>query len=357
MCGETIQATAKKCRFCGEMLPEQELGTPHTAQPQEPPTYIADDDDSGNNTKPTSFFREYFVNSYLRKYARFSGRASRKKYWLSYLALSIISLGLIGVALLLGLAGMTGLMIGGALCVLLSFAVIIPSLALCVRRLRDAGFNPWIILISMIPGIGSIILLVLLCRPTKYTDPETDEIDYDPHNVRTTFGPVSIGITAGCIILFVAGLIVTLGELSSAKEYDLGLRDQDDYYVEASYDDDDEYEYVIAEECVEDESYDDGEYTAQYTLYGTIDNKYDIVMNLDFNNKTGHYYYTRFPDGNLDLKITYFNRNTGSITIVETNEGQETGVFEGQVEDGGYIWGTFTNYKGKEMPFSIEIMS
>ena len=48
-----------------------------------------------------------------------------------------------------------------------SFFSFIPSLSIQIRRLRDAGKNPWWILISLFPFLGSIILLIFFLSPSN----------------------------------------------------------------------------------------------------------------------------------------------------------------------------------------------
>ena len=50
-------------------------------------------------------------------------------------------------------------------------AAILPVIAVTVRRLRDAGYNWPYIFISLIPFVGPIIFIVLLCKPTKVDYP------------------------------------------------------------------------------------------------------------------------------------------------------------------------------------------
>ena len=50
-------------------------------------------------------------------------------------------------------------------------AAFLPSIALTVRRLRDAGYNWPYIFVTFIPFVGWIILIVLLCKPTKVEYP------------------------------------------------------------------------------------------------------------------------------------------------------------------------------------------
>ncbi len=50
-------------------------------------------------------------------------------------------------------------------------AALLPGIAVTVRRLRDAGYNWAFIFIPLIPLVGGIIFIVLLCQPTKVEVP------------------------------------------------------------------------------------------------------------------------------------------------------------------------------------------
>ena len=54
--------------------------------------------------------------------------------------------------------------------ILYGIALIIPSLAVTVRRLHDAGHSGWWYFISLIPFVGGIILLVMLCEDSQDGD-------------------------------------------------------------------------------------------------------------------------------------------------------------------------------------------
>ena len=92
-----------------------------------------------------------------KQYADFKGRARRKEYWMFTLfnCLAIIVLAILGSLILKEKAGiLLGLYI---------LAVLIPSLAVLCRRLHDIGKKGTWIFIALIPLVGSIWLLVLLC--------------------------------------------------------------------------------------------------------------------------------------------------------------------------------------------------
>ena len=96
----------------------------------------------------------------IKKYAVFSGRARRKEYWMFSL---IHVLFLIAALVVDGLIGTSKGMGIGLIYTLYSLAVALPSLAVAVRRLHDTGKSGWFILIGIIPIIGAIWILILLC--------------------------------------------------------------------------------------------------------------------------------------------------------------------------------------------------
>jgi uncharacterized membrane protein YhaH (DUF805 family) len=111
----------------------------------------------------------------LKKYAVFSGRAQRKEYWMFVLFSILISV------VLLIIDGMVGFLDTengfGLLSGLYSLAVLIPSLAVTVRRLHDTGHSGWWLLISLMPFVGPIILLIFLVRDSQ---PDQNEYGSNP---------------------------------------------------------------------------------------------------------------------------------------------------------------------------------
>lgn len=95
----------------------------------------------------------------LKNYVGFQGRAQRKEYWMFVLFNFIVS---IVLAILESILNISSVLTG-----LYSLAVLLPSLAVGVRRLHDTGRSGWWLLISLIPLIGTIILLVFLCQDSQ----------------------------------------------------------------------------------------------------------------------------------------------------------------------------------------------
>ena len=100
----------------------------------------------------------------LRKYATFSGRATRTEYWLFTLAQIIVFVAL-GILAAVGASGDFPVL--GLPLVVYWIGTIIPSLAVTVRRFHDGGYSGWMILLALIPAIGGIILLIFMVLPSE----------------------------------------------------------------------------------------------------------------------------------------------------------------------------------------------
>ena len=99
------------------------------------------------------------MNWYIKVWknaVNFNGRARRSEYWYFVLFNMIISFVIGFVEGIAGLQTASGL---GMISTLYSLAVILPSLSVGVRRLHDIGKSGWMILISLLPCIGALILL------------------------------------------------------------------------------------------------------------------------------------------------------------------------------------------------------
>ena len=119
----------------------------------------------------------------LKQYADFTGRARRTEFWMFTLVSVLVSivLGIVDAALRSAIVYDNGAMVSfspGLLGGLYGLAVLIPTLAVTVRRLHDTDRSGWWILIGLIPFVGSIVLLVLVCLegtrgPNRHgTDPK-----------------------------------------------------------------------------------------------------------------------------------------------------------------------------------------
>ena len=90
----------------------------------------------------------------LERYAKFDGRAGRAEYWWFVLANIIVAI------ILLALASVSNLFF--VLYFVWAIAIIVPSIAVGIRRLHDTDKTGWFLLLPIIPLVGWIILIVLM---------------------------------------------------------------------------------------------------------------------------------------------------------------------------------------------------
>ena len=98
----------------------------------------------------------------LRKYADFNGRARRAEYWLFALLMILISIPFSIIAEIVEATGEMDPATAGLFLVfgLAMVGLLIPSLAVTVRRLHDSNRSGWWALIGLIPLIGGLVLFV-----------------------------------------------------------------------------------------------------------------------------------------------------------------------------------------------------
>lgn len=112
----------------------------------------------------------------LRRYVDFSGRSRRVEFWMFFL-LNLIAIALAALwfyrgLIRIGMAGETGHAIddavgylNGSLGFLGLFVVVtfIPALALQVRRFHDQDLSGLLVLLNLVPAVGSLAVLVFMC--------------------------------------------------------------------------------------------------------------------------------------------------------------------------------------------------
>jgi uncharacterized membrane protein YhaH (DUF805 family) len=103
----------------------------------------------------------------LRKYAVFSGRARRKEYWMFFLFNLIIFFVL---GLIEGFLRIAPQISGSVLATIYALGVLIPGIAVGVRRLHDTNRSGWWLLISLVPLIGAIVILVFMVQDSQPGD-------------------------------------------------------------------------------------------------------------------------------------------------------------------------------------------
>lgn len=102
----------------------------------------------------------WFIKVLKEKYAVFDGRAQRAEYWyftlfyiLAYFAVTIVdrAFGSFDAEQGMGILG-----------AIYALAMLIPALAVGVRRLHDTDRSGWWLLLGLVPVIGAIVLLVFM---------------------------------------------------------------------------------------------------------------------------------------------------------------------------------------------------
>lgn len=158
------------CPNCGAQLTNRGTGTQNFC-----PSCGTRMTTNYDNAPAETFTMISAYKSMFKKYAKFTGRSRRSEYWYATLANSLI---IFILYLLIGIvaAANADYMSDGAAVFLslialavfgYSFAVLIPGLAMAVRRLHDTGKSGWFMLLSLIPYIGGIILFVFMVQDSQ----------------------------------------------------------------------------------------------------------------------------------------------------------------------------------------------
>lgn len=143
-CGNILPDNAKICSACGASTqePSGERQTYTTYQTQR------SDRTLDRKVPPVGFVEA--VKRFAAHYADFSGRSRRSEYWW------VVLFNLLMDALFAAFVPQ--------LSYLWTLVTLIPSIAICVRRLHDVGKSGWWYLFIFLPLVGFVIVLIQLCR-------------------------------------------------------------------------------------------------------------------------------------------------------------------------------------------------
>lgn len=115
------------------------------------------------------------VRSVLTQYANFNGRARRSEFWWFVLFNVLLS----AVVSIIGAAAHTSV-----LGYIVGLALLVPGLAVSVRRLHDTGRSGWWVLIDLVPFVGWIVLVVFCVQDSQpganAYGPSPKEADFMP---------------------------------------------------------------------------------------------------------------------------------------------------------------------------------
>lgn len=98
----------------------------------------------------------------LKNYTGFAGRARRTEFWMFTLVNILVALGVSLIGAIIGARA--------ALSTLYSLAVLLPGLAVSMRRLHDTNRSGWWLLIALVPVIGAIVLIVFAVQDSQPGD-------------------------------------------------------------------------------------------------------------------------------------------------------------------------------------------
>lgn len=126
-------------------------------------------------------FNKYFIDTLKNRYAEFDGRATRSEYWYYFLfyLLLIFTAKVLDTYVLNPILGMTieEASQGGFIQVIIALALIVPTIALGIRRLHDIGKTGWWMLIGLVPIVGFVVLMYFYITDSQ---PETNKYGTNP---------------------------------------------------------------------------------------------------------------------------------------------------------------------------------
>lgn len=130
---------------------------------------------------------EILYRELVENYANSKGRTNTADFWLTISAISFIY-GLItcitGLASYIPYGYLYAVSLGGGILITLSILLCLPTIMLMARRLRDSNNDPMLIILLLVPILGWIALLYLLCKRTSpiQAQPDISNVDANTYN-------------------------------------------------------------------------------------------------------------------------------------------------------------------------------
>ena len=101
----------------------------------------------------------YYLDAW-KKFSEFDGRSRRKEFWI--FALINVAINYL-INFLIPYLGLVGWIIMGAF----GLAILLPTIAVAIRRMHDIGKSGWWVCINFVPLIGSIWYLILTAKDSE----------------------------------------------------------------------------------------------------------------------------------------------------------------------------------------------
>jgi uncharacterized membrane protein YhaH (DUF805 family) len=124
------------------------------------------------------------IASAFRQYVVFRGRARRSEYWYFYLFTVVLNIATTAIDRVLGIADEFGT---GPVGIIASLAIVLPWLAVGVRRLHDTSRSGWWLLMLLVPVVGWILLIVWFATDST---PGDNQYGPSPKEQQAVVGPV-----------------------------------------------------------------------------------------------------------------------------------------------------------------------
>ena len=130
---------------------------------------------------------EILYRELVENYANSKGRTNTADFWLTISAISFVY-GLItcitGLASYIPYGFLYAVSLGGGILIVLSILLCLPTIMLMARRLRDSNNDPMLIILLLVPILGWIALLYLLCKRTApiQAQPDISNVDVIAYN-------------------------------------------------------------------------------------------------------------------------------------------------------------------------------
>ena len=130
---------------------------------------------------------EILYRELVENYANSKGRTNTADFWLTISAISFVY-GLItfitGLASYIPYGYLHAVSFGGGILIVLSILLCLPTIMLMARRLRDSNNDPMLIILLLVPILGWLALLYLLCKRTApiQAQPDISNDDANTYN-------------------------------------------------------------------------------------------------------------------------------------------------------------------------------
>ena len=130
---------------------------------------------------------EILYRELVENYANSKGRTNTADFWLTISAISFVY-GLItcitGLASYIPYGFLYAVSLGGGILIVLSILLCLPTIMLMARRLRDSNNDPMLIILLLVPILGWLALLYLVCKRTSpiHAQPDISNVDANTYN-------------------------------------------------------------------------------------------------------------------------------------------------------------------------------